>query len=68
MYYCVATPLQERSFDNVKMPESFTLKDMRDLHQTSLLVKEGFSNGSVEAFLQIELELRKELISLTEKK
>ena len=67
MYYCVATPLQERSFDNVKMPESFTLKDMRDLHQTSLLVKEGFSNGSVEAFLQIELELRKELISLTEK-
>ena len=67
MYYCVATPLQERNFDNVKMPESFTLKDMRDLHQTSLLVKEGVSNGSVDAFLQIELELRKELISLTEK-
>lgn len=67
MYYCVATPLQERNFDNVKMPESFTLKDMRDLHQTSLLVKEGFSNDSVDSFLQIELELRKELISLTEK-
>ena len=67
MYYCVATPLQERKFDSVKMPESFTLKDMRDLHHTSLLVKEGFSNGSIESFLQIELELRKELISLTEK-
>ena len=67
MYYCVATPLQERNFDSVKMPESFTLKDMRDLHQTSLLVKEGFSNGSVDSFLQIELELRKKLISLTEK-
>lgn len=67
MYYCVATPLQERDFNSVKMPESFTLKDMRDLHQTSLLVKEGFSNGSVDSFLQIELELRKELISLTEK-
>ena len=67
MYYCVATPLQERNFDSVKMPESFTLKDMRDLHHTSLLVKEGFSNGSIESFLQIELELRKELISLTEK-
>lgn len=67
MYYCVVTPLLDRKFDNVEMPEQFTLKDMRDLHQTSLLVKEGFSNGSVDSFLEIELELRRELISLIQK-
>lgn len=67
MYYCVATPISNRKFDNVQMPEQFSLKDMRDLHQTSLLVKEGFTSGSIDSFLQIELALRKEFISLTEK-
>ena len=67
LFYCVATPLLERKFDNVEMPEHFKLKDMRDLHQTSALIKEKFSSGSVESFLQIELDLRKEFISLVEK-
>lgn len=48
------------------MPEHFTLKDMRDLYQSSALINEKFSNRSVESFLQVELELRKELILLTE--
>ena len=67
MFYCVSTPISERKFDEVKMPEHFTLKDMRDLHQMTLLVKEGIFNGSVDEFLHIELELRKELISLTQR-
>lgn len=67
LFYCVATPLQDRKFDNVEMPEQFTLKDMCDLHQTSTLIQEKFSSGSVEPFLQIELDLRKEFISLVER-
>ncbi len=67
MFYCVVTTLFERKLDKVERPEHFTLKDMRDLHQTSLLVKESFASGSVDSFLQIELELTKECISLTEK-
>ena len=67
MFYCVATPITVRKFDEVKMPEHFSLKDMRDLHQVTLLVKEGFLSGSVDEFLHIELELRKELISLTQR-
>lgn len=65
MFYCVVTPIAERDFDDVRMPEHFSLKDMRDLHQVTLLAKEGFFSGSVDEFLYIELELRKELISLT---
>lgn len=67
LFYCVATPLLDRKFDNVEMPEHFTLKDMCDLHQTSTLIQEKFSSGSVESFLQIELDLRKEFISLIER-
>lgn len=66
-FYCVVTPLLERKFENVTMPENFTLKDMRDLYEPSLLRNEKFSTGSVESFLRIEHELRKELISLSEK-
>ncbi|MBR3920303.1 MAG: hypothetical protein IKJ47_00035 [Oscillospiraceae bacterium] len=67
MYYCVATPISDRKFDNIQMPKQFLLKDMRDLHQPSLLIKEGFTSGSLDSFLQIELDLRKEFVSLIEK-
>ncbi|MDO5415097.1 MAG: hypothetical protein Q4F78_06490 [Bacillota bacterium] len=67
MFYCVATPLEKRNFKEVGMPETFTLNDMCDLHQTSLLVKEGFMNSAVDSFLSIELGLRKEFASLIQK-
>lgn len=67
MFYCVTTPIAERKFENISMPEEFTLKDMRDLHKTSLLMKEKMYGASVESFLQVELELRNEFQSLIEK-
>lgn len=66
MFYCVATPIEKRDFTQVTMPENFTLKDMRDLHQTTLLMSEGLSDAAVKSFLEIELALRRELISLVE--
>ena len=67
MYYCVSTPLANRKFDNVTMSDTFTLKDMRDLHHTSMLVKEGITNGAVDSFLDVELGLRNEFASLVQK-
>ena len=67
MFYCVATPMDNRDFENVIMPENFTLRDMKDLHKPTLLLKEKWLGASVESFLQIELDLRKELISLVER-
>ena len=67
MYYCVATPLRSRTFDNVKMPENFKIKDMSDLHEETLLIKKGFFGSSVDGFLKVELILRNELISLIER-
>lgn len=67
MFYCVVTPLSERKFDNVEMPEQFSIKDMRNLHQTSLLITDGISSGSIDSFLQIELSLREEFRRLLEK-
>ena len=67
MFYCVATPIDNRDFENVVMPEHFTLRDMKDLHQPTLLLKEKWLGASVESFLQIELDLRKEIISLVER-
>lgn len=67
MFYCVSTPLANRKFDNVTMSDAFTLKDMRDLHHTSLLVKEGITNGAVDSFLDVEVGLRNEFSSLVQK-
>lgn len=66
-FYCVATPIETREFDDVFMSDAFNLKDMRDLHRTTMIVKEKLSGGSVESFLQIEYDIRKELISLIKK-
>lgn len=66
MFYCVATPIQNRNFTQVTMPENFTLKDMRDLHQTTLLMSEGLSDAAVKSFLEIEIALRREFIALVE--
>lgn len=67
MYYCVSTPLKNRTFEKVCMPENFTIKDMRDLHGKTLLVDNGFFNSSIDGFLKIELMLRNEFISLIER-
>lgn len=74
MFYCVVTPLEERlkqvngpnSSMNAKMPEMFCLKDMRDLYQSSLLLRDGTSDSSISAFLDIEFSLRNEFIHLVE--
>lgn len=66
-FYCVATPLESRNFRAVAMPKNFTLKDMRDLHQTSFLINQKITRGSVDSFLQIELDLRREIISIIER-
>lgn len=74
MFYCVVTPLEERlkqidgpkSAMNAKMPEIFSLRDMRDLYQTSLLLRDGTSTSSISAFLDIEFLLRNEFIHLVE--
>lgn len=74
MFYCVVTPLEERlkqvngpnSAMNAKMPEMFFLKDMRDLYKSSLLLRDGTSDSSISAFLDIEFSLRNEFIHLVE--
>ena len=66
MFYCVTTPIQNQNFAQVAMPENFTLKDMRDLHQITLLTSEGLSDTAVKSFGEIELALRREFIALVE--
>ena len=74
MFYCVVTPLEERlkqvngpnSSMDTKMPEIFCLKDMRDLYQSSFLLRDGTSDSSISAFLDIEFSLRNEFIHLVE--
>ena len=65
-YYCVATPIERRNFDNIEMPEKFKLSDMKDLHYSTFLAKEQISRSSVSAFLQIEFDLRQQIISIIE--
>lgn len=74
MFYCVVTPLEERRKQlnrsngamDAKLPETFCLKDMRDLYQTSFLLKDGIYTSSISSFLDIELSLRNEFIHLVE--
>ena len=44
----------------------YTLKDMHDLYQSSLLLRDGTSDSSISAFLDIEFSLRNEFIHLVE--
>lgn len=57
-YYCVHTPLEERNFENIDLTDDFCLKDMRDLHQISLLMSEKTSGSAIDSFLKTELALR----------
>lgn len=74
MFYCVVTPVEERfkrvngsnGYLGVKLPETFCLKDMRDLHQPSLLLEDGLSGSAVSSFFDIELLIRNEFIRLVE--
>ena len=36
-FYCVVTPIEQRNFEKVEMPLNFTLKDMCELYETSML-------------------------------
>lgn len=59
-YYCVCTPMEMRNFVDVKMPDKFCMKDIRDLHTITCQVKDGLFTSSIEAFIRIENELRHE--------
>lgn len=67
LFYAVITPLQDRDYQNICWTKDFKLRDMRDLYETSTYLSEKISAPSVEAFLNIELTLRTEFISLIEK-
>lgn len=67
MFYCVTTPLDKRNFKEISMPEKFSLKEMIDLHENTLLTNDGFFDSSVDAFMKIELMIRNEMISLVER-
>lgn len=60
-YYCVTTPISNRSFLDITMEENFNLSDMKDMYRTSLLNTESFSSSSIESFLEAELELREKI-------
>lgn len=60
-YYCVTTPISNRSFSDITMEENFNLSDMKDMYKTSLLNTESFSSSSIESFLEAELELREKI-------
>ena len=64
LYYCIATPIADRDFKNATMPDAFTLKDMRDLHQPSLLITLSITKPSVDSFLEIELTIRNHMIAM----
>lgn len=63
-YYCVSTPINNRDFKNMKLSDDFKLKDMRDLHQTTLLISEGMYDTSIRSFLSAEEELKSEIQSI----
>ena len=60
-YYCVTTPISNRSFLDITMKENFNLSDMKDMYRTSLLNTESLSSSSIESFLEAELELREKI-------
>lgn len=62
-YYCVVTPIKQRDFKNIIIPEEFMLKDMSDLFQTTLLTSEGIFDTAIECFLLAEAELKAEIES-----
>lgn len=66
LFYCVVTPIEERDPENVKLPDIFTLRDMRDLYYPSARLNEKIHGSSVEAFLRVEQELREKFIHIIE--
>jgi len=66
LFYCVVTPIEERDPGKVKLPENFTLRDMRDLYYPSARLNEKIHGSSVEAFLRVEQELREKFIHIIE--
>lgn len=66
-FYCVITPVSDRCSSDVLISKDFSLKDMRDLFQPSLLPNYGLSESSISSFLQIELDLRHELTRIIER-
>lgn len=62
-YYCIVTPIKQRDFKNITVPEEFMLKDMCDLYKTTLLTSEGNFSTAIECFLLAEAELKAEIES-----
>lgn len=60
-FYCVTTPMKQRDFINMKFSADFNIKDMRELHKSTLLVSEGTFDSSIESFLRAESELKSEI-------
>lgn len=58
-FYCVTTPIEKRNFENIKISETFALKDMCDLYKMSLLTTSPLFKSSIELFYNYEQELRK---------
>lgn len=63
-FFCVTTPIEKRSVIPHNMPVEFTLKDMRQLHQSCGMVKYGILKPSVDGFLEIELIIRDYIVSI----
>lgn len=60
-FYCVTTPIEKRDFENIKISSNFSLKDMRELYLTSMLISEGVFDSSIECFVKAETQLREEI-------
>jgi len=64
LFNCVSSPLERRNSDSSEMTKNFSLSDMRDMHETSLLLNERLLGSSIESFLEIELEVRNQFTSI----
>ena len=63
LFNCVVKPLNERDVIN-EFPSDFRLNDMRDLHETTLLINTPHLKSSIEVFYQYEKQLRQLFIKM----
>jgi len=63
-YYCVVTPVSQRDYNNLLIPEEFKLKDMKDLYNSTLLMSEGMFDTAIEGFITAEENLKMEIESM----
>lgn len=63
-YYDVIVPMNERGNAAQVTTKSFALKDMKDLHQSTMQSDYSACDSAVQIFLESELELRNQIASL----